>query len=239
MSVSGVPTTARRRAGRRRLPGAAFAVVGLALLFPGCVALNLGSSPEPAPAAMAIPPGAYKYHALLMQAWQYHFQFREPEVGFAQVHQESRFDCTAVSRQGSLGCAQFMPMTAKWINDIIPAAIRATCPSSSGCPMDPRWALTALVEYDFLLWQRGAWAANRRERWAFTLASYNGGTAVTGAERKACSASQGCNPTRYFDHVERFCGAAGRSAAACGENRNYPRTILDRWAPMYKTWLSR
>jgi hypothetical protein len=41
-----------------------------------------------------------------------------------------------------------------------------------------------------------------------------------------------------FDHVDRFCGAQGRSPAACAENRQYPRLILDQWVPMYKNWLA-
>jgi membrane-bound lytic murein transglycosylase MltF len=103
--------------------------------------------------------------------------------------------------------------------------------------MDPLWALTAMVEYDWRLWRANTWAANNRERWAFALAAYNGGGAVTGGERTACRSSSGCSPTRYFDHVERFCGATGRSAASCRENRQYPRIILDRWTPAYRAWL--
>jgi len=131
-----------------------------------------------------------------------------------------------------------MPATAEWINKMLPAEVRARCPSASGCPMDPRWALAALVEYDWWLWSRAAWAAGDRERWAFTLTQYNGGGTVTGAERKACADSRGCDPKRYFDNVERFRGAAGRSAASCKENREYPKIILDHWRPMYQGWLS-
>jgi hypothetical protein len=161
----------------------------LAIAVSACGELDLGGavaeSPEP-----VIPPGAVKYRAFLMQAWQHYFQLaQQPAIGFGQVHQESRFDCTAVSPGGSRGCAQFMPATAEWINKI-------------------------------------------------TLTQYNGGGTVTGAERKACADSRGCDPKRYFDNVERFCGAAGRSAASCKENREYPKIILDHWRPMYQRWLS-
>ena len=173
-----------------------------------------------------------------MQAWEYHFGLAEdPAIAFGQVHQESRFDCTAVSSAGSAGCAQFMPMTAQWINDLLPAEVRATCPSASGCPMDPRWAFAALVEFDWRLWNATKWAASNRERWGFSLAAYNGGSAVSGGERTACRTATGCDHTRYFDHVERFCGATGRSAASCKENRHYPRAILERWTPLYRAWL--
>jgi hypothetical protein len=222
-------------------------MVGLAFVVTACAELTGSSSPsgfQPDPPMPAIasassipPPGAVRYRRILMQAWQYHFAFAEdPAIGFGQVHQESRFDCSAVSPSGSAGCAQFMPGTAAWINNLIPAAVRATCPSRSGCPMDPLWALTAMVEYDWRLWGANKWAANNRERWAFALAAYNGGGAVTGGERTACQSNSGCSHTRYFDHVERFCGSTGRSAASCRENRLYPR-ILDRWTPAYRAWL--
>jgi len=91
---------------------------------------------------------------------------------------------------------------------------------------------------DRLVGDDGDCAAGDRERWAFTLTQYNGGGTVTGAERKARADSRGCDPKRYFDNVERFCGAAGRSAASCKENREYPKIILDHWRPMYQGWLS-
>lgn len=231
----------------RRLLGA----VGLAFLVSACaeVVALIGPVPglsgpsdatgsPPPPPSLAIPAGAVRYRAFLMQAWQYHFAMAEdPAIGFGQVHQESHFDCAVVSAGGSLGCAQFMPATAEWINGLIPAAVRATCPAASGCPLDPKWALTALVEFDWRLWSGNGWAATPRDRWAFALAGYNGGGVVTGAERAACAGSRGCNPARYFDNVERFCGANGRSAASCRENRQYPRVILEFWAPAYHRWL--
>ncbi len=206
----------------------------------GCGELDLGretaagSSPSP-----AIPPGAVKYRAMLMQAWQYYFNLdQDPAIGFSQVHQESRFDCSAVSPGGSLGCAQFTTATAERIHKLIPPEVRATCPKRSGCPTDPRWAFTAMVQYDWELWSGAKWAAGARERWGFTLASYNGGPGwASGSERKACEKTRGCNPSRYFDHVERMCGATGRSAASCAENRQYPRIILDHWGPVYRRWL--
>jgi hypothetical protein len=229
-------------------------MVGLALLMGACAevtgpladsASSIAKylSPDPVVtsgpvAASSIPPGAVRYRRLLMQAWEFHFGLAEdPAIGFGQVHQESRFDCAAVNARGSAGCAQFMPATAEWINALIPKAVRDTCPSRSGCPMDPRWALTALVEYDWRLWSSHAWAADDQERWAFTLATYNGGGAVTGGERAACAKNPGCNPARYFKHVELFCGTTGRSTASCEENRAYARIILKQWAPIYHTWL--
>jgi soluble lytic murein transglycosylase-like protein len=227
----------RARAAAARFRRAGLAAC-LALAVSGCGEVDLGRAGAEGPSP-AIPPGAARYHAFLMQAWQFYFALgQDPAIGFSQVHQESRFDCSAVSPGGSLGCAQFLPSTAEWVNKRLPSNVRAGCPAASGCPMDPRWAFSAMVEYDWWLWNRTAWAAGDRERWAFTLTQYNGGGAVIGAERKACGDSRECNPKRYFDNVERFCGAAGRSAASCTENRQYPKLILDHWRPMYQRWLS-
>jgi hypothetical protein len=224
------------RAAVARVRGAAVAVA-LGLYVSACGQIDLGPAVAESPVP-AVPPGAVRYRPLLMQAWQYYFQFsQDPAIAFAQVHQESRFDCSAVSPGGSRGCAQFMPATAEWIQKLLPAQIRATCPVASGCPMDPRWAFSAMAEYDYRLFNEVAWAATLRDRWAFALTRYNGGSYVTGGERKACEANRGCNPKRYFDHVERFCGATGRSVASCNENRQYPKIILDHWTPLYQRWL--
>ena len=191
-------------------------VIGLAVLLPACAELtgslssDLGLTTsggsgkyltsEPTSAALAagavaIPPGAMRYRRFLMQAWEYHFGLAEdPAIGFGQVHQESRFDCSATSAGGSAGCAQFTPDTAQWISSKIPEPVRSQCPKRSGCPMDPQWALTALVEYDWRLWGDAKAAANDRERWGFALSAYNGGAGWSSAESKACGSSQGCDP---------------------------------------------
>jgi hypothetical protein len=235
------------RAGRRLLGAVAllFLVTACAEVtaligpVPGLGGLPGVTGPAPAaPADFAIPAGAVRYRVYLMQAWQYHFAMAEdPAIGFGQVHQESRFDCSAVSSGGSVGCAQFRPATAAEVNQWIPAQVRATCPVVSGCPLDPKWALTAMVEYDFHLWNGVSKVATPRERWGFTLSAYNGGGAVTGAERAACARSRDCDPARYFHNVERYCGSFGRSEASCRENREYPHVILDTWAPGYHRWL--
>jgi len=207
--------------------------------LPSLSGLSGGGAPAAsAPGDFAVPEGAFRYRSLLMQAWQFHFAMAEdPAIGFGQVHQESRFNCEARSPKGSKGCAQFMDVTAAEVNQWIPAAVRAACPQKSGCPFDPRWALTAMVEYDYRLWTGVKDVRASYERWGFTLSAYNGGGAVTGGERSACAHSHGCDPGRYFGNVERFCGAYGRSEASCRENREYPHVILERWAPGYHRWL--
>jgi hypothetical protein len=223
----------------RRSPSATLLVaVAVALLASGCGQIDLGREVSPVP-ANAVPPNAIKYRAALLQAWQYYFGLQDAGIAFGQVHQESRFDCAVVSPGGSMGCAQFTPGTAEDMQRVIPREVRATCPRRSGCPMDPRWAFTAMVQYDWQQWSAATWARETRERWGFTLAAYNGGAGWTsGSERKVCERTRGCDPNKYFEHVERMCGTTGRAAPACRENRQYPRIILDHWAPMYRRWLA-
>jgi soluble lytic murein transglycosylase-like protein len=129
----------------------------------------------------------------------------------AQIHQESSWRPQAKSPWAE-GLAQFTPDTADWINrlDSELAALRDV--------YNPKWAIRALVFYDKFLWDRFDWA-HADSRWAFTLASYNGGAGWISRERKGLE----CDNTYWWCCVELNCI---RSEAACKENRNYPRKVL-------------
>ena len=65
---------------------------------------------------------------------------------------------------------------------------------------------------------------------AFGDAGYNGGVAGVQKERRACKLSAGCDPSRWFGHVEAHCLKSrqpiygGRSA--CDINREHVRNVL-------------
>jgi len=214
--------------GRRGRRGAGLVVLALALASPA-------SAHEP---PFTPPPLAQAFKKDLLRVWQVYFQQSQPAaIGFAQVHQESRWKPEARSGVGASGLAQFMPPTAKWIHSLLPADVRAACPSTSGCPLDPRWALQAMVRFDRLLWDAAIWARPDRERQAAMLSAYNGGGRHLTNERAACAEHPDCDPSRYFKNIERYCGARGRAVWACAENKMYPEVILDRWTPLYAKWL--
>lgn len=71
---------------------------------------------------------------------------------------------------------------------------------------------------------------NSRDWLEFGDAAYNGGVAGLQMERRACKLAAGCDPDRWFGHVERHCLKsrqplyAGRSA--CDINREHPRNVF-------------
>ena len=97
----------------------------------------------------------------------------------AQIHQESHWAPGARSVYAA-GLAQFTADTAKdmarWYPELGPADV-----------YDPRWAIRALVRYDYRLYGRLADTASDCDRWAMTLAAYNGGLGWVQRDRTLCS----------------------------------------------------
>lgn len=75
------------------------------------------------------------------------------------------------------------------------------------------------------------------ERLVFTDVAYNRGIGGVQAERRACALKAGCDPQRWFGHVEHLCLASraalygGRSA--CDISRHHPVDVLKR-TPKYR-----
>jgi len=174
-----------------------------------------------------VPAQAEQYRRVLMRAAHSEWGLSAPIATFAaQVHQESRWRADARSPVGAVGLSQFMPSTSEWISGLYPAALGANQ------PLNPGWALRALVTYDRWLYSRNQ-ASTDCDRWAFTLAAYNGGQGWVNRDRSLASAS-GADTLAWFGEVERF--NAGRSAANFRENRDYPRLILLRYERLYSEW---
>lgn len=171
-----------------------------------------------------VPREALRYQADLVRHARTVWGMAAPVAMFAaQVHQESGWRAHAQSKFAS-GLAQFTPDTALWVGGLDPAL-------SARAPLDPRWALRALVVYDRWLWQR-AGGATTCDRAAFQLAAYNGGLGWINRERRAAAAA-GADRDRWWASVADHCL---RAAWACRENRDYPRKILLRWQPLYAAW---
>ncbi len=74
-------------------------------------------------------------------------------------------------------------------------------------------------------------ATSEQDRLAMMLSGYNGGNGAVLQDRKLCQASPGCDPDRWFGHVEHHSRKAKVAARGYGKsffaiNREYPRTIL-------------
>lgn len=78
------------------------------------------------------------------------------------------------------------------------------------------------------------------QRIAFADAAYNGGLGGVTKERRACQIKAGCDPQRWFGHVEHTCLKSrtplygGRSA--CDINRHHVADVLLVRAPKYRGW---
>lgn len=76
---------------------------------------------------------------------------------------------------------------------------------------------------------------------AFALSAYNGGRGGVFKDRTICAATAGCNPRRWFGHVERYSFRAQKAVHGYGKsffeiNREYVRNILGVRQARYREW---
>lgn len=179
-----------------------------------------------ASSAFGAPPAAEPYRRDLTREGRLQFGLEAPVATMAaQVEQESAWNPLAQSPFAQ-GLAQFTPSTAAWISGAYPATL------SLNQPFNPAWALRALAQYDRILYD-GFPMPLECDRWAMALAGYNGGPGWVQRDRRLCGAVGGCDPDKWFEHVELH---TNRSPEAARENRGYPRRILLKLQANYLTW---
>jgi soluble lytic murein transglycosylase-like protein len=169
--------------------------------------------------ADTIPRAAQLYQLTLKREAQRVWGLDAPVATFAaQIHQESRWNASARSPVGALGLTQFMPATARWIGSTDAAL-------ANPAPLNPTWAIRALVSYDHWLAARIK-AADDCQRMAFALSAYNGGLGWV-YKRQQRSATPGvCLGSTCEINP-------GITAASQAENAHYPQVILHRFEPLY------
>lgn len=96
--------------------------------------------------------------------------------------------------------------------------------------LQARWGLRAGILYDKDMWKLVYFAKNPIDRYAFMLASYNGGYGWVQRDRKL-TVEKGYNRDLWFNNVELF---STRSQWAFGINRKYVSSILLN-APQWET----
>lgn len=170
-----------------------------------------------------VPAAAQRYRAQLTRVAHAEWGLNAPVPVFAaQIHQESGWNPTAVSRVGATGMAQFMPATAKWWCQL-------TGTTGADCaPQNPTWAMRALVGYDRWIHQRVAVSDPADRMWA-TLRSYNGGLGHWQAEARNAGSKARAD-------IDAACGTARRHISHCRENLSYPRRIMITLQPRYSAW---
>lgn len=97
---------------------------------------------------------------------------------------------------------------------------------------DPDYQIRAIVLQDRTLFERAGWAFNDYERVAFTLSGYNGGFGGVLQDRRLCANTEGCNPDKWFGHVEKHSLKSktpwnGYGKSAFEINREYVDQILN------------
>lgn len=190
----------------------------LLLILGGLIA----TAPGPADSAERVPQAAVKHQRELTRNARAVWGIAAPIATFAaQIHQESAWRVDARSAYAS-GLAQFTPSTADWIGGAFPEEL------GERQPLNPSWALRALVRYDLYLWERVALHDSPCDRMAFALAGYNGGEGWR-KRRQARSPAPGSF---------RVSGAInpGIRPENQRENEDYPLRILLRWQPVYLGW---
>lgn len=173
-----------------------------------------------------VPQHAVRYRLELVRVAHAQWGLNAPVAALAaQVHQESGWRADAVSRVGAQGMAQFMPATSRWWCG------RERQAPADCLPLNPTWALRAMVGYDKFLYDRTPARLARYDRLWLALRGYNGGEGHWRAEARTTGRAL---PTRA--QIDAACGAARRHPVHCAENLGYPRRILVVLQPRYRAW---
>lgn len=80
------------------------------------------------------------------------------------------------------------------------------------------------------------------ERLNFGDSAYNGGMGGVQKDRRACQITKGCDPQKWFGHVELTCtkskAALYGQRSACDINRHHVKDVMTVRAVKYKGWLA-
>jgi hypothetical protein len=106
---------------------------------------------------------------------------------------------------------------------------------------DASYQLTAVVEMTHGIWRRVPGAGSDIDRWAFTLSGYNGGEGHVRRDRLLCGNVAGCDPDRWFGHVEAHSVKSREAWQGYGRspyqiNREHVRAVIKVRAPKYAAY---
>jgi hypothetical protein len=97
---------------------------------------------------------------------------------------------------------------------------------------DPSYQMRTMVLMDKGLYNEVKWpVASQQDQFGFMLSGYNGGMGGVRQDRILCTKTPGCDPSRWFDHVEKNSFKTrikkpGYGQSAYEINRGYVRIIM-------------
>lgn len=107
---------------------------------------------------------------------------------------------------------------------------------------DPARQLRTMVLMDRNGYQRlASLIKDDHERLAMAFSAYNGGMGGVFADRRLCASIEGCDPGRWFDHVERYSLKAKKAAHGYGQsffeiNRGYVQAVMIKRRGRYASY---
>ena len=219
--------------------GAGLVFLGLALLT-GMLFLAFAGRAT----AAELPPGAVKYLPVLAAEQAAHWPNAPLRSAIAaQIEQET---CPSLksakcwnprtelktSREYGFGLGQ-LTVTPKFDNF---AEARKLHGSLRDWKFEDRFdaerQLRVVVLMDRAAFNRLPFVGDQRERLAMTFSAYNGGLGGVLQDRRLCAKVTGCDPDRWFGHVEHQSLKAKTKTAGYGKsffdiNRGYVRAVMD------------
>jgi hypothetical protein len=104
---------------------------------------------------------------------------------------------------------------------------------------NPEYQLRTMVLMDKFAFGKLTWADSEYERMAFMFSAYNGGLGGVLNDRAVCRATPGCDPNKWFGHVENTSRKAKVAAKGYGQsffqiNRGYVKGIMGPLRVRYK-----
>ncbi len=108
---------------------------------------------------------------------------------------------------------------------------------------DARYQLTAIIEMDKAIYGRQRGVASNIGRLSFMLAAYNGGEGGVLQDRRLCSNTVGCDPSRWLGHVEKTSlksrlPAPGYRKSFFQINREYVYSVLHVRRAKYESFFA-
>lgn len=159
-----------------------------------------------------------KYRAQVIREARYHIGPAAPYWLFlGQIEQESGCRPGVTAFDGGAGLGQFMPSTARWIQER-ERSLREI--SAMPSPYDVRWSIRALIVYDRYL--SGVVSC---EGWYYVFRAYNGGQGILNREiRRAGSCETSLVEEQCSRRVIRL--RSGGLLDFCRVNIEYPYLVF-------------